>query len=176
MPLRSVFKAASLRLGILRKYCRVFYDRSLFGRCFWGFVLPVLEYCSAVWCSAADTHLKLLNRAVSVARFLLGVCLNVTLLIVDLFQSFVCCITSGITRCTLLMVIYLYRMCQCGFHAVLWFHVRRYTYASPRSRTSQYCMIFIPLLVSLCNDLPVSIFDGCGTGGFQSMANAFLLA
>ena len=33
-------------------------------------VLPVLEYCSAVWCSAADTHLKLLDRAVSGAQFL----------------------------------------------------------------------------------------------------------
>ena len=28
------------------------------GDAFWGFVLPVLEYCSAVSCSAADTHLK----------------------------------------------------------------------------------------------------------------------
>ena len=37
-----------------------------------GFILPVLEYCSAVWCSAADTHLKLLDRAVSGARFLPG--------------------------------------------------------------------------------------------------------
>ena len=37
-----------------------------------GFVLPVLEYCSAVWCSAANTHLKLLDRAVSGARFLTG--------------------------------------------------------------------------------------------------------
>ena len=35
-----------------------------------GFVLPVLEYCSVVWCSAADTHLKLLDRLVSVASFL----------------------------------------------------------------------------------------------------------
>ena len=26
-----------------------------------GFVLPVLEYCSAVWCSDADTHLRLLD-------------------------------------------------------------------------------------------------------------------
>ena len=37
-----------------------------------GFVRPVLEYCSAVWCSAADTHLKLLDCAVSGARFLTG--------------------------------------------------------------------------------------------------------
>ena len=63
--LRSVSRAASQRLGILRKSWRVFHDRSLLGRCFLGFVLPVLEYCSAVWCAAADTHLKLLDRAVS---------------------------------------------------------------------------------------------------------------
>ena len=40
--LHSVSKAASLRLGILRKPWRVFHDRSLLGRCFRGFVLPVL--------------------------------------------------------------------------------------------------------------------------------------
>ena len=69
---RSVSRAASQRLGILRKSFRVFHNRSLLGRCFWGFVLPVLEYCSAVWCSAADTHLKLLDCAVNGARFLTG--------------------------------------------------------------------------------------------------------
>ena len=70
--LRSVSRAASQRLGILRKSCRVFHDRALLVRCFRGFVLKVLEYCSAVWCSAADTQLKLLDRAVSGARFLTG--------------------------------------------------------------------------------------------------------
>ena len=45
--LRSVSIAASQRLGILRKSWRVFHDRSIFGRCFRGFVVPVLEYCSA---------------------------------------------------------------------------------------------------------------------------------
>ena len=35
-----------------------------------GFVLPVLEYCSAVWSSAADTHLKLLDRGVNSACLL----------------------------------------------------------------------------------------------------------
>ena len=70
--LRSVSRAASQRLGILRKSWRVFRDRSLLGRCFLGIVLPVLEYCTAVWCSAADTHLKIVDRAVSGARFLTG--------------------------------------------------------------------------------------------------------
>ena len=70
--LRLVSRAASQRLGILRKSWRVFHGRSLLGRCFRGFVLPVLEYCLAVWCSPADTHLKLLYSAVSGARFLTG--------------------------------------------------------------------------------------------------------
>ena len=74
--LRSVSRAASQRLCILRKSWRVFYDRLLIGRCFWGFVLPVLKYCSAVWCSAADTHLKLLDCLVSGACFLAGGVLN----------------------------------------------------------------------------------------------------
>ena len=70
--LRLVSRAVFQRLVILRKSWRVFQDRSLLGRCFPGFVLPVLEFRSAVWCSAADTHLKLLDRAVSGARFLTG--------------------------------------------------------------------------------------------------------
>ena len=68
--LRAVSKAASQALGILRKSWRVFHDRSLHGRCF--FFLPVYEYCSAMWCSTSDTHLKLLDLAVSGARFLTG--------------------------------------------------------------------------------------------------------
>ena len=59
-------------IGILRESWRVFHDRSLLGRCFRGFVLPVLEYCSAVWCLAADTHLTLLDQAVSSTQFLTG--------------------------------------------------------------------------------------------------------
>ena len=48
----------------------MFHDRSLLERCFRGFVLHVLESCSTVWCSAADTHHRPLDRAVSGARFL----------------------------------------------------------------------------------------------------------
>ena len=70
--LRLVYRAASQRLGILSKSWRVFHDRSLPERFFRGFVLPIFEYCSAVGCSAADIHLKLLERAVSGARFLTG--------------------------------------------------------------------------------------------------------
>ena len=70
--LRSVSSAAAQRLGIMRKYPQVFHDWSLLLRSFWSVVLPVLEYCSALWCSAADSHLKLLDRVVRSAGFLAG--------------------------------------------------------------------------------------------------------
>ena len=116
--LGSVSRAASQRFGILRKSCEAFHDRLLLWRCFKGFVLPVLEYCSAVWCSA-DTHLRLLDRVVSGASFLTGGVLSVTLHIIELWQYYVCCTRSGVTRCTLFMALFLCRMCQCGLHAVL---------------------------------------------------------
>ena len=66
--LRSVSSAAAQRLGIMRESWEVFHDRSLLLISFWSFVLPVLEYCSAVWCSPADSHLKLLDRVVRSAH------------------------------------------------------------------------------------------------------------
>ena len=47
----------------------------------------------------------------------------VTFLTVDPWQSCVCCIRSGVTRCTLFMVLSLDRICQRGLHAVLWSHI-----------------------------------------------------
>ena len=117
--LRSVSRAASQRLGILRNSWRVFYDRSLLGRGFRGFVLPVSEYCSAVWCSAADTHFKLLDCAVSGAWSL----------------------TNGMykIRCYLMHLVNGVRpdhRCHCRLHAVPWCHIsilmRRLT-AEPHS-------------------------------------------
>ena len=55
--------------------------------------------------------------------FSLGGCLSVTLLIVDPWQSCVCFIRSRVIRCTLLMVLYIYNMCQWVLHAVLWSHI-----------------------------------------------------
>ena len=173
--LRSVFRAASQRLGILRKSWRVFHDRSLLGRCFRGFVLPVLEYCCAVWCLAADTHLKLLDRIVSDAQFLTG-------------GVFECDIAH---RRSVAILCMLYKIRCNPVHplngALPGLHVpvrvtrgalaaHRYTYAPPRCRTLQYSRTFIPFLVSLWNDLANPVFDGVGLAGFKSRANDFLLA
>ena len=162
--LRSVSRTASQRLGILRKSWRVFHDSPLLGICFRGFVLPVLEYRSAVWCSAAYTHLKLLDRAVSGARFLTG----------GLFKSDIAHRRSMAVLCMLYKI-------RCnpvhplnGALPEPYVPVRvtrgalvahRYTYERRlRSRTSQYSRTFIPLSVSLWNDLANPVFDG---GGFQ---------
>ena len=123
-----------------------FHDRSILGRYFRGFVLPVLEYCSAVWCSAADTHLKLLDRAVSGSRFLTG-------------GVFECDIYHRRSMAVLCM---LYRIRCNQVHplsgALHWPYVpvrvtrgallaHRYTYAPPRCRTLQYSRTCIPFSV-----------------------------
>ena len=167
--LRSVSRAASQLLGILRKFWQVFYGRSLLARCFGCFVLPVLEYCSAVWCSAADTHLRLLDRVVSGANFLAGGVFECDL--AHRRSVAVLCMLYK-TRCNPMHPL-------CGGLPVPYVPVRvahRFTYAPPRCRTSQYRRTFIPLSVSLWKDLSDPVFDGVGLAGFKSRANAFLLA
>ena len=117
--LRSVSRAASQRLGILRKSWQVFHNKLLIRRCFWGFVLPVLEYCSAMLCLAADRHLKLLDRIVSDASFSAGDVLNCNLS--NCRSVAVLCMMYKIrcNRCTHFVALYLCFMCQSGLHAVL---------------------------------------------------------
>ena len=51
-----------------------------------------------------------------------------------------------------------------------------YTYAPPSCSTLQYSRTFIPLSVSLRNDLANPVFDGVGLADFKSRAIASLLA
>ena len=51
-----------------------------------------------------------------------------------------------------------------------------YSFVPPLCRSSQYCRSFVPLSVSLWNDLSDPVFDGVGLVGFKGRANAFLLS
>ena len=51
----------------------------------------------------------------------------------------------------------------------------KHLFAPPRCMTYQYHRTFVPLSVSLRNDLSDPVFDGVGLVGFKSRANAFLL-
>ena len=61
---RGIISRVSQRIGILRLMKRVFVDTSVLLCCYYAFVLPILQYCSPVWGSAAECHLQLLNRQV----------------------------------------------------------------------------------------------------------------
>ena len=124
-----------------------------------------------MWCSAANTHLKLLDRAVSGARFLT----------VSVFECDIAHRRSVAVLCML------YYKIRCNpmhpLNDALTVRVtrgamiaHRYTYAPPRCRTSLYRRTFVPISVSLWNDLADPVFDGVGLAGFKSRANAFLLA
>ena len=52
----------------------------------------------------------------------------------------------------------------------------RHSFAPHRCRTSQYRRTFVPLSVSLWNDLSDPVLDGVGLVGFKSRANTFQLA
>ena len=117
--LRSVSREASQRFGILRNSWQVLNDRLLLGRCFQGIVLPVLEYSSAMWFSAVDTHLKLLDRVVIGASFLTRGVFERDL--AHRRSVAVLCMLYKI-RCNLYTffgVLYLSRRCRYVLHAVL---------------------------------------------------------
>ena len=83
------------------------------------FVLHVLGYCSAVWCSAADTGLKLLCGVVSGASFLNGGVFESDLAHRRSVAVLCMLVRSGASGCTLFVVLYLYRICLLELHAVL---------------------------------------------------------
>ena len=141
-------------------------------RSFWSFVLPVLEYCSAVWCSATNSHLKLLDRVVRSAGFLAGVVLECNLAhrrsVAEL------CILFKIMSNPMHLLSGALPLPYVPTRGALVAH--RHSFAPPRCRTAQYRKSFVPLSVSLWNDISDPVFDGVGLAGFKSRANTFLLA
>ena len=102
---------------------------------FSGFCPARLEYCSAVWCSAADRHLKPLDRAVSDARFLAGGALEGDIVMKTMSREVK--EWEYVLYSTLLSMVYKIRsnlmhrlngalpglMCQCELQTVPWSHI-----------------------------------------------------
>ena len=139
------------------------------------FVLPILEYCCALFRSAADTHLKLLDRAVGGARFQTG----------GVFECDIAHRRSVVVLCVLYKIrckeIYPLYGAQPGPHELVRVTrgallPHRYTHLIPRCRTSQYRRTFISISVYLWIDLTDHVFNGAGLAGFKSRAIAFPLA
>ena len=105
-----------------------------------------------MWCQAANTHLKLLDRVVSDASFLTG----------GVFECDLAHRRSVAVLCILYKIRYYQMHPLYGALSMPCVSVRvtrstviahRYTYAPPRCRPSQYLRTFIRPTVSLSNDL-----------------------
>ena len=159
----------------MRKSWHLFHDRSLLLRSFWSFVLPVLEYCSALWCSAADSHLKLLDSVVRSAGFLAGGVVECNLAhrqsVAELCILFK--IKSKPMHLLSSALPLPYVPARVARGALV---THRYSFARRHCRTSQYRRSFVLFSVSLWNDLSDPVFDGVRLAGFKSRANVFLLA
>ena len=129
-----------------------------------------------MWCSAADSHLKLLDRVVRSAGLIAGGVLECNLAhrrsVAELCMIFKIRSNPMHPLNSALPLLYVPAHVTRGDLVA---H-RHYAFAPSRCRTSQYRRSFMPLSVTLWNDLSDPVFDGVGLAGFKSRANAFLLA
>ena len=171
--LRKVAASASQKLGIMRRGWQLFGDLVLLRRCFNSYILPVLEYCSPVWRSSSDVHLRLLDRVVRQASFML----------------------DGNLRCDLghrrdvAALCMLFKIINRPGHSLYdslpgrFVPIRNTRHAANlhsnslnpvRCRTGQFSRSFVPCTVVLWNSLDEDVFAGGSLGSFKSKVNGFL--
>ena len=100
---RGIDSRVSKRIVILRLVKHIFVDTFVLFRCYFAFVLPILEYCSPVLGSAAECHLQLIEPQVY------SVC-SCHCVIDVLWLGLVCC-----TR----LIRTLMTVCSASFHLLL---------------------------------------------------------
>ena len=152
----------------------VFRDVAVVAKCFWAFILPVLDYCSPVWMSVATSHLSLLDRVVGQVSRLSGGIVSC-----DLWHR-----RKVASPCVFFKIDSLVDHPVRGLFPVQYV-VRRPTrgalaahscsFEMPRSRTVQFLRSFVLSCVRLLNGLHESVCAGEGVGAFKFSVNRFLL-
>ena len=168
--IRSIVSRSSQKIGLMRRAWRVFGSVDVLRRCFSCFVLPLLEYCSPVWLSAADCHLRLLDGVVRRAAFML--------------EGIVPCNLShrrGVAALCVLFKIYFREDDPLGiFLPEVFVPVRatrrvdalhQHAFVPTRCRTGQFSRSFFPACAELWNALDGSVFAGDGLDSFKSSVN-----
>ena len=150
--LPSVSSSVAQKTGLLRESFKVFGAQSILQKCFNFVILPCLEYCSPVWCPAADSYLRLLDRNLNAIRFLIPG------LSVDLWHR---CSTNSL--CMLFKIccnpkhpLYsdlpgLFRSAKITSGALSFNNV---AFSVVRFNTTQFSRSFIPAVTILWNDFP----------------------
>ena len=101
------------------------------------------------------------------------VCLIVTLHIVDLWHYYVCCIRSGVIRCTLSMVLYL-TVCASTDITRCFGCMLIYLFASSLKNLSVPQRFYSPLSISVKRSCWPCI-RWCGTGGFYEQVEWYFI-
>ena len=171
--IRNMSVGISQKLGILRKSRKIYEDDVILRRCFFSFILPHFEYCSAVWSSAADSHIRLLERAFNSVKFLLS---DLDLNIGHRRDVGALCILFKVVN----DVHHPLHTFLPGFYQPA--RVTRYSetvnsmaFEIGRHSTSQFSRCFLPRICRLWNTLPTNIVTSPTLDKFKKLANIFLL-
>ena len=169
----GIVSHVSQRISIFKLVKRIFVQTSMLLRCYFSFVLPILEYCSSVWGSTAECHLQLLGRQVySVAilcpdqRFL-SLCHRRHVVGLSMLK-----VNSNSNHC-------LFSELPSAFTRVR--QTRPAAAAHPlefevsRCRKSQFARSFLPAQVWMWNYIPYTAFDTRTLDGFKGAVNRWLL-
>ena len=154
--IRSISSSGAQKIDLLRKSFRIFGSHVLL-KCFNSFILPCLEYCSPVWSSAADSHLKLLDTNLQACKFFIP---NLTISLQHRrFISSLC------------MLYKIFHNPSHPLHSELpnlfrprgvtrdFLSVNSLSFSPMRFHTSQYSRCFIPDTTKLWNELPSIIVE-----------------
>ena len=171
--IRSISSSIAQKIGLLRKSFKIFGDSSVLKKCFNSFILPCLEYCAPVWSSAANCHLKLLDKNLRSCKFLIPD------LEVDLGHRRV---VSSL--CMLYKIFHNPRHPLNGklpdfFQPA---RVTRYSlranslaFVAVRCSTEQYKRSFIPATAGLWNELPSHVVESQDLQKFKVDVNRFFI-
>ena len=172
--MRGIVSHVFQRIGIFRLVNRTFVDTSVLLLCDFAFILPILEYCSPVWGSAAECHLQRLERQVySVARL----CSDQSFLLLCHQRrvaglSMSCKVNSNSDHC-------MFSELPCASTRVRFPRAAAAAYPLEFEvswcRTSQFVRSFLLAQVRLWNDLPYTVFDTGTLDGFKGAVNRWLL-
>ena len=163
---------AARKLGIVRKASYIFHNDSTNLTCFRSFVLPLLEYCSPVWMSAAARDLSLLDKVVRGGRFLFPDSKNY-----DLDHRRMISCLSVFHKLYFNRDLPLSSIIPDPLHLPRTTrfaeHQHEYAVAVPHCRTSQFQRCFIPSTCKLWNSLPDEVMQ-TEPQKFKKQCNGFL--
>ena len=155
------------------KACQYFSDSSVLMKSFNFFILSYFQYCSPVWFSAANLHLRLLERNQDACKILFPE-LNT-----DLWHH-----RSWSYLCMLFKVYHnpahplhlelpgLFHLARETRNAV---HSHSHSFSVVQCSTTQYSKCFLPASTKCWNDLPSGVVECLELQKFKVGANKYLL-